>query len=88
MLFAVEDWPDHVTFDNEQNWIVVDDTTLKRPPRHSKNLLAQSCPSNSMKVCTIVKCIVYSNGPFQKPSICVNEIASFSRAHCMFQHKM
>ena len=63
VLFAVEDWPDHVTFDNEQNWIVVDDTTLKRPPKYSKNVLAQSCPSsNSIKVVwTIVKCIFYSD---------------------------
>ena len=57
VISTVEEWPDHVTFDQEPNWIVVDDTTLKRPPKKKLNdaksslLLTQSCPSDAMKVC-------------------------------------
>ena len=59
VVFTVDEWPDHVTFDQEPNqWIVVDDTTLKRPPKKKLNdtghgsplSLTQSCPANAMKV--------------------------------------
>ena len=35
-MFAVDEWPEHVTVEQEPNWIVVDDTTLKRPPKKTE----------------------------------------------------
>jgi len=67
-VFTVDDWPEHVTFEQEQSWIVVDDTTLKRPPKKKHSIdnkrspltLTQSCPTGgleSMKV--IASCMSY-----------------------------
>ena len=57
---AVDEWPEHVTVEQEPNWIVVDDTTLKRPPKKKLGVadggrrnplsLTQSCPSSTLKV--------------------------------------
>lgn len=59
-MFAVDEWPEHVTVEQEPNWIVVDDTTLKRPPKKKLSAadggksplsLTQSLPTPTMKVC-------------------------------------
>ena len=59
VVHTVDEWPEHVTFDNETKWIVVDDTTLKRPPKNkttsvdnkkSPLALTHSCPTSGMKV--------------------------------------
>ena len=72
-MFAVDEWPEHVTVEQEPNWIVVDDTTLKRPPKKKLSAadggksplsLTQSLPTPTMKVCDRMCehfCMIFGN---------------------------